>query len=269
KVQASGRASRVFAVAVMAVALYLIAAIGQGQPPWAAMGLLAGAMGVAAYLVGLLAAGGSLKSPRTTAAVVVLVATVSCLCEVDPWGDPVDPRSGISDEYKCYAEAWDRNRFRMPTGRGNGAVRTLVRQGERAARYASRYGPIAIEFGSIGFASYYAGPAVHVIDRFGLTDAFIARLPADPSSRVGHMERDIPAGYLASWGVVNQFADWADRLRRLDPSLAAEVRASMASARWEDPAAYARWQRIRRMISGRMFARQRLADIPGYALCLW
>jgi len=269
RVRASCRGQRVFALATGLGGLYVIAAVGQREPPWAAVLLPACALGIAAYLLGLLAGGGLLRGPVTLTAIVVLAAAVSSLCDMDPWGDPVDPRSGISDEYKCFAEAWNRNRFRMPTGRGNGAVRTLVQQGERAARYAKAHGPIAMEFGSIGFAAYYAGPNVHVIDRFGLTDAFIARLPANPASRVGHMQRDIPDGYLSSRGVVNRLPDWANRLRRLDPTLAADARARMADARWEDPAARDRWQRVRRIVSGEILSRGRLSDIPGYALCLW
>ncbi len=269
RVRASRRGQRVFAIAAWLGGLYVVAAVGQRDPPWAAVLLPACALGIAAYLLGLLAGGGLLRGPVTLTAIVVLAAAVSSLCDMDPWGDPVDPRSGISDEYKCFAEAWNRNRFRMPTGRGNGAVRTLVQQGERAARYARAHGPIAMEFGSIGFAAYYAGPNVHVIDRFGLTDAFIARLPANPASRVGHMQRDIPGGYLSSRGVVNRLPDWANRLRRLDPTLAADARAGMSDARWEDPAARDRWQRVRRIISGEILSRGRLSDIPGYALCLW
>jgi arabinofuranosyltransferase len=46
-----------------------------------------------------------------------------------------------------------------------------------------------------GMAGYYAGPTVHILDQLALADAFLARLPAIPESRVGHYQRDIPPGY--------------------------------------------------------------------------
>ncbi len=55
-----------------------------------------------------------------------------------------------------------------------------------------------IEFPSIGFFGYFAGPQVHVVDRVGLGDALIARLP--PYHRgmdwwPGHLYRIVPKGY--------------------------------------------------------------------------
>ena len=52
--------------------------------------------------------------------------------------------------------------------------------------------------GSIGFTGYFAGPAPHIVDIYALTDPLLARLPALPGSRIGHFQRDIPAGYLES-----------------------------------------------------------------------
>lgn len=39
---------------------------------------------------------------------------------------------------------------------------------------------------------------MHIIDVLALTDPRLARLPAIPRTRVGHYQRDIPAGYLES-----------------------------------------------------------------------
>jgi arabinofuranosyltransferase len=50
--------------------------------------------------------------------------------------------------------------------------------------------------GSVGFFGYFAGPDLFVIDLLGLADPLLARLPpADPSWRIGHFGRYIPAGY--------------------------------------------------------------------------
>ncbi len=51
---------------------------------------------------------------------------------------------------------------------------------------------------NIGFMGYYAGPAVTIIDEFGLCDPFLARLPAQPKWRTGHYYRPSPPGYVES-----------------------------------------------------------------------
>jgi arabinofuranosyltransferase len=49
---------------------------------------------------------------------------------------------------------------------------------------------------SIGVIGYFAGPAPHLIDPYGLADPLLARLPALPGWRIGHYERPVPSGYL-------------------------------------------------------------------------
>jgi arabinofuranosyltransferase len=53
---------------------------------------------------------------------------------------------------------------------------------------------------SIGFFGFFAGPALHVVDPLALTDPLLARLPPTPTKqwRIGHFERPIPAGYVAT-----------------------------------------------------------------------
>ncbi len=50
---------------------------------------------------------------------------------------------------------------------------------------------------SIGMYGYYAGPFVHVVDRYALVDPLLARLPISDLHpwRIGHFERDVPKGY--------------------------------------------------------------------------
>lgn len=50
---------------------------------------------------------------------------------------------------------------------------------------------------AVGFAGYYAGPRVHLVDRWALGDALLARLPP-VKGRVGHLDRVIPDGYIES-----------------------------------------------------------------------
>ena len=73
----------------------------------------------------------------------------------------------------------------------------------------------------IGFTGYFAGPDVHIVDMFALSDPLLARLPANPNSRSGHLLRDIPAGYLETLeSGTNRLADpdlaaYYDRLRQV------------------------------------------------------
>ena len=52
----------------------------------------------------------------------------------------------------------------------------------------------------MGFIGYYAGPEKHIIDRYALTDPFLAQLPNvyQPDWRPGHNQRLIPRGYTNS-----------------------------------------------------------------------
>ena len=51
-----------------------------------------------------------------------------------------------------------------------------------------------------GYNAFIAGPGCHVVNPYGLSDAFVARLPADPpgQERAGHVTRTIPSAYLDS-----------------------------------------------------------------------
>ena len=55
-----------------------------------------------------------------------------------------------------------------------------------------------VDRGPVGVYGFYAGPNVHVIDWYALTDPLLARLPVDDrvTWRIGHFFRSIPEGYL-------------------------------------------------------------------------
>ena len=61
-------------------------------------------------------------------------------------------------------------------------------------------GKSVVDEKNVGFIGYFAGPAVHIVDRYALADPLLARLPAASVEkwRIGHFERDIPAGYIQS-----------------------------------------------------------------------
>lgn len=77
----------------------------------------------------------------------------------------------------------------------------LIRQGEalRAAAELRAETTFAVS-GNVGILAFTAGPGVHIVDRVGLTDPLLARLPAlrRPGWRIGHAERALPDQYLES-----------------------------------------------------------------------
>lgn len=71
-------------------------------------------------------------------------------------------------------------------------------------------GKSVVDEKNVGFIGYFAGPAVHIVDRYALADPLLARLPAASVEkwRIGHFERDIPAGYIQTLRTgVNQIRD--------------------------------------------------------------
>lgn len=59
-----------------------------------------------------------------------------------------------------------------------------------------------VEFPTIGFAGFAAGPNVHIVDHYALSEPLLARLPITKSDlspagwRIGHFTRELPCGYL-------------------------------------------------------------------------
>jgi arabinofuranosyltransferase len=56
----------------------------------------------------------------------------------------------------------------------------------------------ALPFTAIGMIGMFAGPKFFIIDRVGLADPILARLPMQNSKRwrIGHLYRKLPAGYI-------------------------------------------------------------------------
>jgi len=113
---------------------------------------------------------------------------------------PVDPKtecvlvpSGIVDERACYVE------------------HTGIAQNLRTKKYEKHpYYDVGVQLRKngvrvthntlVGLAGYAAGPRVHIVDDYGLTDPLLARIRFEPGAewRIGHFRRGIPAGYLES-----------------------------------------------------------------------
>jgi arabinofuranosyltransferase len=70
-----------------------------------------------------------------------------------------------------------------------------------------------------GIYGYYAGPDVHIVDEWALTDPLLARLPAMRQLhwRIGHFPRAIPPGYLKTLA--------SGQMQLRDPALAQYWRA--------------------------------------------
>jgi arabinofuranosyltransferase len=130
-------------------------------------------------------------SPRLApilAALVLFLAAIGhlpVLLAGSPTGDAARRDGDIADERAYYTPHTGLFADRVP--------HPWAEQG-LALRAA---GPAVVEHGNVGFLGYHAGPAVHIIDRNGLTDPLLARLPVrDPADwRIGHFRRDVPAGY--------------------------------------------------------------------------
>jgi len=208
------------------------------------------------------------RRPASLAWIVVLVAGGVSLYDWQPRTpspERIEAEGGIADEYAWYAGEWDRPRFRPPESAPNERLLTWMALGQGLERYSSEHGPITIVWGVMGILPYYAGPQVSVVDVLGLTDAFVARCPADPASRVGHIGHDIPSEYYQARGAVNTLPHSVERLESLDSSLAVQARQMQQQVVWSDDQAKQLWDNVRVMTTGPLFSWKRLKAIPAYA----
>lgn len=72
-----------------------------------------------------------------------------------------------------------------------------VDEGRQLRAASEKNGLQVAVFHSIGFRGFFAGPRVYIVDLIGLADPLLARLPPEenPEWRIGHMSRELPAGY--------------------------------------------------------------------------
>ena len=92
-------------------------------------------------------------------------------------------------------------------------------------------------YGVIGMYGAFAGPEHHIVDFYALSDPLLARLPVirEPPPRIGHMMRLVPR----------------DHVRSLEEG----------ANRFKDPALAKLYDAINRVHSGKIWDRQRWADI--------
>src|SRR5262249_36304104 len=111
-------------------------------------------------------------------------------------------RQGIADERAYYYPTT--GLLRVIAGRREIALNDLTTPPYRGAlvgrAYARSNAPISVQK-EIGFFGYFAD-ATPVIDRWAISDAFLARIPYRPGEdghfRIGHFERRLPERYIES-----------------------------------------------------------------------
>ena len=118
--------------------------------------------------------------------------------------------------------------------------------------------------GTVMAGAFTDDPRLRWVDGYGLTDVFVARCPALPDGRAGHVERRIPRAYFEARGDVRLLEDGEARLRRGDPDLAGEVRRLREGARWPSAELEARYAEIELLTRADPFDPARLALIPRY-----
>ena len=129
----------------------------------------------------------------------VLVLLVPLAAHSSPFSDPPlatcpVPESGVADERSCY---------RAHTGLVANVRTTKYKKHEyyEQGQALRRKGAAVHAENVVGMKAFAAGPRVHLVDLFALTDPLLARIPyapADPSWRIGHFSRPVPEGYVRS-----------------------------------------------------------------------
>jgi arabinofuranosyltransferase len=124
---------------------------------------------------------------------VPLAAQSSPLTESTAPTCPI-PDSGVADERACY---------RTHTGLVANVRATKYKKHEYYERGVGhkKKGAAVYAENVVGMESFAAGPKVHLVDLFALTDPLLARIPFEPpdrSWRIGHFYRKLPDGYFDS-----------------------------------------------------------------------
>jgi arabinofuranosyltransferase len=114
------------------------------------------------------------------------------------WGEPAVagpktwPASGIVDERSYYFR-----RTALVSPHGLRFRPDPVQTDAEIAALRVQH-PTTVVWPTVGMVGYSIGPGYHIIDKLALADPLLARLPSYQRWRVGHYERPVPDGYLAS-----------------------------------------------------------------------
>lgn len=187
-----------------------------------------------------------LPAPWAAGAAVIVFVVGAVGADVPPWrsdvnfGEPARVAAapvhhGVSDERRFYYEslglspAWRAGRVGVDISHDWAVFGRRV----RAEGRPGDVWPVRVA-SNVGLFGFHVGPDVHVIDRYGLSDPVLARLPSKPGSRIGHFERAIPDGYVVTRATgINQLAD--PRIAELYDRVALLTQAPlMSSQRWRE-----------------------------------
>jgi arabinofuranosyltransferase len=130
---------------------------------------------------------------------IAIVAALGLMMPRSPLVSPLDYGRGITKPEILYKGIADHRAENYPF---TGVM--AQRKEDAGSRHASKewtYSARQVAYtvrGPAGQQVYQWGPNVHVVDRNGLVDALIARIPHTESRRPGHFWRVIPEGYLES-----------------------------------------------------------------------
>jgi len=145
--------------------------------------------------------------------------------------------SGIADERRYYEPFTALSSYAVHRG-------VPAHEWTLAGGRARAAGLPLVQMSYTGFFGFAAGPGVHIVDLNALSDAFLARLPPPyrPDWRIGHVWRELPAGY---WETLES---GTSQLR--DPGLA-RYHAAIARVTRGELFGAARWGEIVALALGR------------------
>jgi arabinofuranosyltransferase len=123
-----------------------------------------------------------LSAPRPT-----IMSTSAYGSDIQP--ADVIARTGITDERRYYYPQSGLLNARRGVPMPN---HKWLYMGESARAKGDR----VLETDAAGFIGYAAGPKVHFVDKYGLGDPLMSRLPAEAPWRIGHFVRRPPRGYF-------------------------------------------------------------------------
>ena len=101
---------------------------------------------------------------------------------------------------------------------------------DEAERRMSAPGGFLSMQANVGIMGYYAGPKVHIVDSYALTEPILARLPTEGTWRVGHFPRRVPPGYLR-WLTHADSSDLPPPLKEYLENVAPVFRAPLLNSR--------------------------------------
>ena len=126
--------------------------------------------------------------PAAIALVVGLFAPFPPVLSNGGFDGRVEPPSGITDERRYYYQ-------NAGLLRDKNLGQTLVTRRQAHVDRALARGLYVASTTAIGYAGYFAGRRLHILDPMGLSDPLLARLPTTRPWRIGHFQRADVSGY--------------------------------------------------------------------------